>query len=116
MQCAQHRQHVDALRIDQALSNLLENAFTHGSGDVVMSVTPDDEDVVFSVRDHGAGFPDGFGERAFDRFTRADEARSSTGTGLGLAIVAAIARAHGGEATIVPGAGGAEITLRIPRS
>ena len=100
--------HVDALRIDQALSNLLENAFTHGSGDVVMSVTPDDEDVVFSVRDHGAGFPDGFGERAFDRFTRADEARSSTGTGLGLAIVAAIARAHGGEATIVPGAGGAE--------
>ena len=56
------------------------------------------------MSDDGAGFPAGFADRAFDRFSRADEARSTPGTGLGLAIVAVIARAHGGDVDSGPGA------------
>ncbi len=52
------------------------------------------------VRDDGAGFPPAFAERAFERFTRADPARSGGGAGLGLAIVRAVAEAHGGTARI----------------
>jgi hypothetical protein len=57
--------------------------------------------VVVEVRDRGPGFPPEFLPRAFDRFSRADEARARQdgGAGLGLAIVAAIAQAHGGHVT-----------------
>ena len=54
--------------------------------------------VELHVTDRGPGFPDDFIERAFERFSRADEARTSDGSGLGLAIVDSIARAHGGSA------------------
>ncbi len=106
----------DPLRIEQGLSNLLENAFTHGTGNVTVAAEAEGAMVAFHVRDHGPGFPAGFADRAFDRFTRADEARSTSGTGLGLAIVAAIARAHGGKAEIRPGTVGADIALVLPRS
>jgi signal transduction histidine kinase len=52
------------------------------------------------VQDEGAGFPPGFAARAFDRFSRADEARPRSGSGLGLAIVRTIAVAHGGSAAV----------------
>ena len=52
------------------------------------------------MTDEGPGFSPEFAARAFDRFTRADEARSERGTGLGLSIVELIARAHGGSAHI----------------
>jgi signal transduction histidine kinase len=67
--------------------------------------------VEIHVTDEGRGFPDGFRERAFDRFSRADEARSHGGSGLGLSIVAAIAAAHGGEAGI---AEGADVWVALP--
>ena len=50
------------------------------------------------MTDAGPGFPPAFLERAFDRFSRADEARSRGGAGLGLSIVGLIAEAHGGKA------------------
>jgi signal transduction histidine kinase len=105
----------DPLRVEQALSNLLENAFVHGAGDVTVAAEAEGAMVAFHVRDDGRGFPAGFADRAFDRFTRADEARSTSGTGLGLAIVAAIARAHGGNAEIRPRTVGADIALVLPR-
>ena len=52
----------------------------------------------------GRASPTEFAERAFDRFSRADEARRRSGSGLGLAIVEAIALAHGGQAGVSPGA------------
>ncbi len=60
--------------------------------------TRTNSNVELHVTDEGPGFPHGFLERAFDRFSRADDARTAGGTGLGLAIVELIARAHGGEA------------------
>jgi heavy metal sensor kinase len=107
---------VDEPRIDQALTNLVENALRHGAGSVTLSVEERDGAVELHVRDEGPGFPEAFLPTAFDRFTRADHARARGGTGLGLAIVAAIAAAHGGEAAATnrPG-GGADAWIRLPR-
>jgi hypothetical protein len=71
---------------------------------------------VLSVNDEGEGFPPEFLPHAFERFSRADAARTGGGgVGLGLAIVEAIARAHGGSASATNRPeGGAEITLSIP--
>ena len=55
------------------------------------------------VADDGAGVPPEFVARAFDRFSRPDDGRSSRGIGLGLSIVELIARAHGGEARVGTG-------------
>jgi signal transduction histidine kinase len=69
------------------------------------------------VADDGPGFPPEFLGRAFERFARADEARSGDGTGLGLAIVQAIARAHGGTVGASNRAeGGADVWLSIPHA
>ena len=91
---------LDVLRIEQAVGNLVDNALRHGGGDVCVSARRDDGLVVVEVADGGAGFPQGFAEHAFERFTRADDGRTGGGAGLGLAIVQAIAAAHGGRATI----------------
>jgi two-component system, OmpR family, sensor kinase len=64
------------------------NALQHGRGEVVLTGRPDDDALVLEVSDQGGGFPDAFAERAFERFARADEARTGGGAGLGLAIVA----------------------------
>ena len=67
--------------------------------------------------DEGRGFPDEFLPRAFDRFSRADEARTSEGTGLGLTIAAAIAEAHDGSIHAANRAdGGADVWLSVPSS
>ncbi len=106
---------IDPLRIEQALSNLVDNALRHGAGTVTVNVlTTPEEGLELSVSDEGPGFPDTFRARAFERFTQADSGRSDANTGLGLAIVRAIARAHGGEATIEPGApDGAVVRISI---
>ena len=75
------------------------------------------ESVRLSVSDSGPGFPEPFTARAFERFSRADEARGRGGSGLGLAIVDLIARSHGGTAEIAKReGGGVEVWLTIPRS
>jgi two-component system OmpR family sensor kinase len=56
------------------------------------------EAVALSVSDDGPGFPPGATDRAFERFFRADPARTGSGSGLGLAIVRELAEAHGGWA------------------
>ena len=74
----------------------MANALQHGDGEVVLTGRPDDDAVVLEVSDEGGGFPDAFAAHAFERFARADEARTGGGAGLGLAIVAVVATAHGG--------------------
>ncbi len=107
----------DPDRVEQALGNLIENALAHGAGRVELAAYPRGSLVELHVTDEGAGFPPGFAERAFDRFSRAAAARGREGTGLGLAIVDLIARAHGGSAGAGgrPG-GGADVWLALERS
>ncbi len=106
---------VDPQRLEQALDNLVDNALAHGAGTVVLFARRRGELVELHVEDDGAGFPDEFLPRAFDRFSRADEARSRGGSGLGLSIVELIASAHGGTvgAANKPD-GGADVWIALP--
>jgi signal transduction histidine kinase len=106
----------DELRLRQALGNLVDNALRYGDGDVVLRSRAVDDAAELEVADSGRGFPPELQERAFERFTRGDSARTRGGTGLGLAIVRAIAEAHGGTASIVPDAPGATVRISLPAS
>jgi two-component system, OmpR family, sensor kinase len=106
----------DRIRLEQALGNLVDNALRHGSGSVLVSAVERNGRVEFHVLDEGQGFPPAFLPHAFERFGRADEARTSGGAGLGLALVSAIAEAHGGSAHAVNReGGGADVWLSIPK-
>ncbi len=104
---------VDPVRLGQALGNLVDNALMHGRGRVALGVVVRAGEVELHVRDEGPGLTDEFRARAFDRFSRADDARSPGGTGLGLAIVELIASAHGGTASIENRDGGADAWLTL---
>ena len=104
----------DRLRLEQALGNLVANAAIHGAGAIKVSARGEDGRVELHVEDEGEGLPPGFAEHAFERFSRADEARGGGGAGLGLAIVAAIARAHGGEAGFSPRETGTDAWIALP--
>jgi two-component system, OmpR family, sensor kinase len=107
----------DPARVEQALANLVDNALAHGAGPIDLFAVERGDVVELHVADAGSGFPAGFLEHAFDRFSRADEARSTGGSGLGLSIVALIAQAHGGSvgAANRPD-GGADVWLAVPRA
>jgi signal transduction histidine kinase len=108
---------VDPERLRQALSNLVDNAIRHGAGEIVLRLRRHTDGVTLEVQDSGGGIPAEFAPDAFERFARADPARTGDGAGLGLSIVAAIAQAHGGHATILPGPGATvRITLPTPAS
>jgi heavy metal sensor kinase len=106
----------DRLRLEQALTNMIDNALRHGAGRVTLSAASSGDGVELHVRDEGRGFEPGFLPRALERFSRADEARSGGGVGLGLSIVETIARAHGGRTAAAnsPG-GGADVAIELPR-
>jgi signal transduction histidine kinase len=105
----------DRMRLDQALGNLLDNALRYGSGPVSLTAVSHDGVVELHVLDRGPGFADGFLDRAFERFSRADASKRDGGSGLGLSIVASIARAHRGEAHLANRAkGGADVWLTLP--
>jgi two-component system, OmpR family, sensor kinase len=108
------RVHGDVLRLEQAVRNLVDNAARHGEPPVRVGAAAHDGGVVISVRDHGAGLPEGFAERAFDRFARGDAGRGRGGAGLGLSIVAAIAAAHGGHVRLVNAEPGTLAELTLP--
>jgi two-component system, OmpR family, sensor kinase len=105
----------DRLRVEQALTSMVDNALRHGGGDVRLWARRMNGRVELHVSDGGPGFPDGFIARAFERFSRADAARTAGGTGLGLAIVETIVRAHGGEAHARNArGGGADVWIDLP--
>ncbi|ADV66028.1 HAMP domain-containing sensor histidine kinase [Deinococcus maricopensis] len=92
--------HADALRLEQALWNLLRNAARHAPPGTVIHVHAAQEldAVAFTVEDEGPGFTVEGLQRGFERFYRAH--RDAHGAGLGLAIVRSIAEAHGGLARL----------------
>lgn len=79
---------IDPDHLRRILTAVLDNAITHGDGEIAVTAHARDGAVDIGVRDHGPGFADHFLPVAFDRFTRADTARGGRGSGLGLAIVA----------------------------
>jgi two-component system, OmpR family, phosphate regulon sensor histidine kinase PhoR len=89
----------DAVRLEQVLVNLIHNAikFTRPGGEVVLSAQDEGNFVRFTVQDTGVGIPEDDQERIFERFYKADHARSGGGTGLGLSIARHIVEAHGGK-------------------
>jgi len=106
----------DALRLEQALGNLVDNALRHGAGTVTIVAVQATATIELHVTDEGMGFPAALVEVAFDRFSRGDHARGHSGAGLGLAIVQAIATAHGGRAQVVnrDDRGGADVWITLP--
>jgi two-component system, OmpR family, sensor kinase len=105
---------VDRLRAHQALGNLVDNALRHGRGRIRLVARRANGRVELHVHDQGPGFPPGFLDHAFDRFTRADLSRQGPGVGLGLAIVTVIAHAHGGSAHAANLDGGADVWVELP--
>jgi signal transduction histidine kinase len=107
----------DRRRLEQALDNLLENALRHGAGTIHLAARARGARVELHVRDEGPGFAPQFIATAFERFTRADPARTRGGSGLGLSIVQAIARAHGGTARAANHPdGGADVWIELPQA
>jgi signal transduction histidine kinase len=90
----------DPERIHQVVGNLVENALRHSppGGKVTIGAERREDAMAIEVRDAGPGIPAGESDRVFERFYRADAARSGDGgSGLGLAIVRWIVELHGGE-------------------
>jgi signal transduction histidine kinase len=111
------RVNVDRLLLEQALGNLLDNALRHGGGSVELAAEVRGDRVELHVRDEGPGFPSDLLEHAFERFSRAGEARSRGHAGLGLAIVDSVAKAHGGRARAANRAeGGTDVWIELPLS
>ncbi|MER5643448.1 HAMP domain-containing sensor histidine kinase [Streptosporangium sp. NPDC002524] len=111
----------DAAGIRQIVGNLLANVLSHTpeGTPAVVRIRVDDEHAVVEVADEGPGLTAEQGALVFERFHRAGHPRDGArqgGAGLGLSIVAAVAAAHGGDATVTsrPGAG-ATFRVRFPR-
>lgn len=110
----------DPTRLRQVVDNLLSNVRAHTPPGTHTRVAVDEQegDVEVAVIDNGPGLPPEQAERVFERFFRAESARTrmTGGTGLGLAIVAALVEAHGGVVGAANTAeGGARFWFRLPR-
>ena len=112
----------DALRLEQIVWNLLNNAvkFTPSGGTVGIGLTIEDQDAVLKIKDTGEGIEAAFLPAVFEMFRQAD-ARSNRkhgGMGIGLAIVRQLVELHGGSVTVASeGAGkGTEFRIAIPLS
>jgi heavy metal sensor kinase len=103
----------DRSLLEQALANIVDNAFTHGAGRISLRTEQRNGSTELHVLDEGKGFPADFLHHAFERFSRAQKT-TADGSGLGLAIVETIAEAHGWEARAAnaPG-GGTDVWLAL---
>ena len=109
----------DSVRLEQMLTNLIDNAikFNRHSGSVTVAFDQADGRDIISVTDTGEGILPEHSQRIFERFYRADRARSREigGTGLGLAIVKHLARLHGGEVAVTSTLGsGTTFRIELP--
>jgi len=102
---------IDPARLRQVVFNLIDNALRHARARIRIRCGIEGDRACFEVSDDGPGIPAEDLPRVFDRFYRADAARSrhAGSSGLGLAIVRAIAEAHGGEVTAAGRAGGGAV-------
>ncbi|MBX0300105.1 HAMP domain-containing histidine kinase [Cryobacterium sp. 1639] len=110
---------ISGTNLGQLLDNLISNAATAmgGHGSITVTLGREGDGVLLTVVDTGPGLPEDFIELAFDRFSRPDNARSSSagGSGLGLAIVHAIVERANGTIVLRNTGGGLAVTIRLPR-
>ena len=108
----------DEARVGQVLVNLLHNAvkFSDGRGEVRVTVTVEDGEIVVAVRDEGIGIPQADQARIFERFYKVDRARvRGGGTGLGLSIARNVVEQHGGRIRVESEEGvGSTFRLALP--
>jgi len=109
----------DEMRLQQVGVNLLDNAFkyTPEGGEVSLEVWAESDFAIIVVSDTGMGISDQALPHIFDRFFRAEQARTSrtSGTGLGLSIVQSIVEAHGGKVLVESQEGlGAQFRVELP--
>ena len=113
--------HFDPDRIEQVLTNLIDNAIRHtpADGTVVVSEQSDERGLFIEVADSGSGIPEEDLPFVFERFYKADKARTRgrAGTGLGLAIVKNIVIAHKGKISVQSKFGhGTTFSVFLPRN
>jgi PAS domain S-box-containing protein len=109
---------LDEHLVTDILTSLLSNAVKYSKSDQVVrfEVTCDDEELSFTIQDHGIGIPDEDQERVFDVFHRGQNVKNTSGTGLGLTIAKQSADLHGGKLTFTSKVGmGTTFTLMIPK-
>jgi heavy metal sensor kinase len=111
----------DPIRVSQVIVNLVDNAikYTSAGGRVFVKVLASEQSAILQVGDTGSGIPAESLPHVFERFYRADKARSraSGGVGLGLSIVKAICTAHAAELSITSEEGkGTIVRVEFPLS
>ena len=109
----------DSRMLQRMLSNILDNAvkYTPPGGEVKVSVSEANRDIVITIHDTGIGISGADLTRIFERFYRGEQSRSEPGTGLGLSLARAIARAHGGNITVTSELNqGSTFTITLPKS
>ncbi len=108
---------IDVLAVERLLVNLLDNAAKYAAdaepATVEVSLRCEKNVPVLVVRDHGSGIASRLRERVFERFHRSTESEHVQGTGIGLSLVRDIARAHHGEAEVLPTATGCAIRVTL---
>jgi two-component system phosphate regulon sensor histidine kinase PhoR len=112
--------HGDAMRLQQAFANLLDNAIKYGGEDasIDIDVSATSNRGIVRITDHGEGIPPEERDRIFRRFYRIDKSRSQeiAGTGLGLAITKHLVLQHRGNIEVVDAeGGGAAFVVTLPR-
>ncbi|NBQ25255.1 MAG: ATP-binding protein, partial [Verrucomicrobia bacterium] len=104
--------------LGRAVSNLVDNAFSHGTSPVVIRLQKTQSDIAIEIWDQGQGMPASAWERALQPFQRLDSARGRQGhCGLGLAIVNHVVRTHAGRIDFQQGNGNPgrfAVIIRLP--
>ncbi len=108
--------HCDPVRICQLLSNLASNALTHGEsgGTVTVRARVDQDHFELSVSNAGTPIPQAAVERLFHPFSRGEVQEESSGLGLGLYIASQIAKAHGGNLSVISVVEETRFTFQMP--
>ena len=110
----------DARMLQRMLANLLDNAVKYtppgGAVEILLSES-EKKDLTIAIRDTGIGISEADLAHVFERFYRCDRSRSQPGTGLGLSLARAIARAHGGDITVMSTLDqGSTFTITLPKN
>jgi signal transduction histidine kinase len=105
----------DKQLLTQAIVNLLDNAvkYTPEGGRINVSLRQEDNNIIVTMADNGAGIPPQFLDKAKERFFRVDESRNTPGTGLGLSLANAVAGLHHGTLVLEDNEPGLRVILTV---